>query len=150
MNLLLKRRWFSEKSTIGELFVDGQPECFTLEDRTRKDPAPATPHNEAKVWGATAIPPGTYRVIVSMSPRFKRLLPRLLDVPGFDGVLIHPGNTDKDTHGCILVGTEQGVDFIGNSRLAFNALYEKINAAYSKREPIMIEIVDVREQGAAA
>lgn len=82
-----------------------------------------------KIAGQTAIPAGTYKVIIDMSNRFKRLLPLLIDVPNFTGVRIHPGNTDKDTDGCILVGTSQSPDFVGNSRVAFEALFTKMRSA---------------------
>lgn len=94
MKLLLKRIFKGETYTVGKLYIDGKYFCDTLEDKVR----------EVKIKNETAIPAGTYKVIVNMSPRFKRLLPRLLDVPGFEGILIHRGNTDKDTSGCILVG----------------------------------------------
>jgi hypothetical protein len=142
MDLVLRRRILTARSTIGALEVDGQFECLTLEDQVRRDPNPATPANEAKIPGQTAIPAGKYRVIVNHSARFQRLLPLLLDVPGFAGVRIHPGNTAEHTEGCILVGDEEGRDFIGNSRLAFNRLYPKIMAAFAKREPILLEILD--------
>ena len=120
MRLTLTRKWFTDKSTIGELEVDGKPFCFTLEDAVRTGP---------KVPGATAIPAGTYKVIVTMSQRFKRFLPLLLGVPGFEGIRIHAGNTDRDTEGCILVGETRGENFIGQSRAAFNRLFPLIDAA---------------------
>src|SRR3972149_10690167 len=95
MELLLQRKIFTDKSTIGELFVDGVFECFTLEDVVRDD---------EKIKKVTAIPDGIYTVLVTWSPRFKRQLPLLIDVPGFDGIRIHPGNTADDTEGCLLVG----------------------------------------------
>jgi pyruvate/2-oxoglutarate dehydrogenase complex dihydrolipoamide dehydrogenase (E3) component len=79
---------------MGKMFVDGVFFAFTLEDKVR----------EIKVWGETAIPTGTYSVFVRYSNRFKKELVAIKDVPNFDGVLIHGGNTDKDTHGCILIG----------------------------------------------
>lgn len=121
MEMLLKRGKSTEKSTPGELYVDGKVECYTLEDVVRP----------IKIPGQTAIPAGTYKVIIDMSNRFKRLLPLLIDVPNFSGVRIHPGNTDTDTDGCILVGTTRSPDFIGNSRIAFEALFAKMQAAKS-------------------
>jgi hypothetical protein len=94
IKLYLKRTYKGDKYTIGDLYVNGKWFCNTLEDVVR----------EIKIPNETAIPFGTYKVIVNMSPRFKRLLPRLLNVPGFDGILIHRGNTPSDTSGCILVG----------------------------------------------
>lgn len=90
----LKRIYKGTEYTIGRLYIDGKYFCDTLEDPVRK----------VKIKGKTAIPAGTYEVIVNRSPRFKRLLPRLLNVPNFEGVLIHRGNTAEDTAGCILVG----------------------------------------------
>jgi hypothetical protein len=112
--LTLNRRIFTQHSTIGELLIDGKWQCWTLEDVVRKG---------EKIPGHTAIPEGHYEVILSPSNRFKRLMPYLLNVPNFTGIMIHPGNTDADTHGCILVGQTRNTDFIGASKLAFNALY---------------------------
>ena len=94
MKLLLKRIAQKPDYTIGRLYIDGQYFCDTLEDTVR----------EKKIAGKTAIPEGTYEVIVNRSPKFKRDLPRLLNVPNFEGILIHRGNTPNDTSGCILVG----------------------------------------------
>lgn len=88
------REKYLEHATMGKMFVDGVFFAFTLEDKVR----------EVKVWGETAIPTGTYSVFVRYSNRFKKELVAVKDVPKFDGVLIHGGNTDKDTHGCILIG----------------------------------------------
>jgi hypothetical protein len=134
MNLTVARKEFTEKSTIGDLLIDGEFECFTLEDCVRP----------AKIMGMTAIPAGTYEVVINFSGRFKRPLPLLLKVPDFEGVRIHPGNTDADTEGCILVGRMKQPDFIGESRVAFEALFTKMQAA-ATREKIFIEIVDNRE-----
>src|SRR5690606_4267962 len=92
--------------TIGSLFINGNYFCDTLEDTDRdhnKDGDLNDP-GEGKIYGRTAIPYGEYRVIVDKSPKFGRRLPRLLNVPHFDGILIHRGNTHHDTAGCILVG----------------------------------------------
>ena len=94
----------SDRNIIGDLFIDGEFFCYTLEDERRAD--------GVKVYGETAIPTGTYNVKVTKSNRFKRLMPLLLDVPLFKGIRIHGGNTSKDTLGCILV--------------AFNTDYKKI------------------------
>lgn len=126
MKLELKRRFFTDKSTVGELSIDGAFECFTLEDVVR-------PEGE-KVFGKTAIPPGTYEIVVTHSPRFGKELPMLLDVPGFEGVRIHTGNTAEDTEGCILVGNQTGVDRIANSRAAYDALFAKIQAVRGTQE----------------
>lgn len=105
MILNLYRKIRTDKSTIGELFIDNKFFCYTLEDKER----------EVKVYGETAIPKGEYKVVLTMSPRFKRELPLLIGVKGFSGVRIHRGNTDAHTLGCVLVGYSKAVDFIGNS-----------------------------------
>lgn len=109
MKLRLQRIFKGEKYTIGKLFIDGAYYCDTLEDRVRNLPF------EKKVMSETAIPAGTYNVIVSLSPKFKRELPRLLEVPFFEGILIHRGNTAKDTAGCILLGENKEVGKVINS-----------------------------------
>jgi hypothetical protein len=128
MELLLKRDAFDDKCSLGKLYVDGQYQCETLEDVTR-------PPEATKVFGATAIPFGRYLITIERSPRFSELAghdvftPRLHNVPGYAGVLIHPGNTDKDTEGCILVGRSRGQDSIEESRLAYNALMARLQSA---------------------
>lgn len=121
MKLALKRLHKTQNSTIGELTVDGLFQCYTLEDIER----------EVKIKSETAIPKGTYKVIINHSNRFKRLLPLLIDVPGFEGIRIHSGNSNHDTEGCILVGETRSKDFIGKSRKAFDKLFEKMKRAES-------------------
>ncbi len=133
MDLKVIRKQFTDKSTIGDLFVNDQFECFTLEDVVRP----------IKIKGMTAIPAGMYEVVINFSARFNKLLPLLLNVPNFDGIRIHPGNTDKDTEGCILVGQTKNVDFIGSSRVAFAALFNKLQAA-AAQEKIFITITEER------
>lgn len=142
MELGLNRFQHTETTTLGVLSIDGKVECYTVEDRVRVDPDPSTPQNEAKVYGETAIPAGRYRVVMNMSPRFKKVMPRLLDVPGFTGILIHGGNTHKDTFGCILVGQALSGDKIkpGTSTPAVRALYAKIQSAIDRGEEVWITI----------
>lgn len=132
MKLELRRTSCGKVCTIGELWVDGKFECYTLEDVVRVD--------GVKVYGETAIPKGTYDVQVTYSPRFQRDLPLLINVKGFVGIRIHPGNTAKDTDGCLLVGTESGMDMIYNSRKAFTALFAKINMALAAKQKVTIRI----------
>lgn len=140
MQLQVLRKTFTDQSTIGELLVNGQFECFTLEDVVRPE----------KIFGETAIPDGSYRVVVTMSPRFKRRLPLLVDVPGYTGVRIHPGNTKRDTLGCLLVGQGKARDAITGSQAAFAKLMEKIEKA-ALTEEVIIELVnDGVPTGAAA
>jgi len=119
MKITIKRLHKTEHSTIGELSIDGKFECYTLEDVER----------EVKIKGETAIPKGTYIVGITLSSRFKRLLPILANVPNFEGVRIHSGNTNHDTEGCILVGATRSIDYVGNSRLAFEKLFKKMQLA---------------------
>lgn len=129
MELLLTRKWLTDNSTIGELYVDGNLECYTLEDTVRDE----------KIPGKTAIPEGRYEVIINHSQKFNKKLPLLLNVPQFEGIRIHVGNYPKDTDGCILVGQTRKQDFIGNSKVAFNALFEKLNNALQTEE-VYIEV----------
>lgn len=118
MLIEVKRFEFKDTYTVGKMYIDNIYECYTLEDVVRKG---------AKVNGQTAIPTGTYNLIINHSNRFNRDLPLLENVPNFTGVRIHAGNTSANTEGCILVGTTwSGKDFIGNSRVAFNKLFEKL------------------------
>lgn len=132
MKLRVNRLQLDPLATIGEMLVDEKFECFTLEDTVR---APGV-----KVFGETAIPKGTYAIDVTMSTRFKRMLPLLLNVEGFDGIRIHPGNTAADTRGCILVGRSRLLASVGQSVAAFAPLFEKIRAARARAETVTLEI----------
>lgn len=140
MHILLKRTGFNNpKSTEGRLYIDGVFECFTLEDTDRKLEAGGT-----KIPNQTAIPRGVYNVTITFSNHFQKLLPLVENVPNYDGVRIHSGNTDADTEGCILVGAindKEDDDFIGASRKAFDHLYPKIKNALSMKETVTLEIV---------
>lgn len=138
MKLKLDRFQFTDKSTIGRLLVNGVFQCYTLEDTVReiKD----VHVSNWKLPGETAIPIGTYEVIIDHSNRFGKDLPRLLHVPGFEGVRIHSGNTDKDTEGCILTGTSYAENKVYNSRMAFMPLMTLLEHAYDLNEKIEIEI----------
>jgi len=137
MKMELRRTIFTSNSTIGELLLNDKFECFTLEDCVRPP--------GVKIPGETAIPEGSYEVIITLSQRFKRDLPLLLSVPNFEGIRIHTGNTSFDTEGCVLVGTVKQSDVILNSRDAFNALFPKIQTAL-QTEKVIISIVNVGRQ----
>lgn len=142
MKLQLKRRFFGETYTIGTLFIDGVRFCDTLEDTNRdKNHNGRFDGDERKVKDHTAIPFGTYNVVVIRSPKFGRELPRLLDVPHFDGILIHRGNTDKDTSGCILVGENKGKGKVINSTPYEIELVKRCKAAIKNNEQITIEVI---------
>jgi len=131
MKLKLTRVFKGETYTIGRLYIDGVFFCDTLEDKVRDLP------KEPKVFGQTAIPYGTYKIIINYSNRFKRDLPRLLNVPYFDGILIHPGNQAVDTHGCLLVGINSEKGKVTQSRITFDKLFAKIH----NEKDLEIEIV---------
>lgn len=141
INLKLIRKTFSNIATIGDLNSNNNFFCYTLEDFDRdlnrdgdlKDPG------EIKVNGKTAIPRGKYDVIINMSNRFGRMMPLLLNVPGFEGVRIHNGNKAEHTEGCILVGSSKANNFIGNSKPTFEKLMKILQDP--KVTKITIEIV---------
>lgn len=120
MEMVLQRRPSVDGATIGELTVNGIHQCYTCEDVVRPD--------GEKVDGKTAIPAGRYKVIVTFSNRFQQRMPLVLAVPGFSGIRIHPGNTAADTLGCLLVGRTHTANTVGESRLAYEALFPEIDS----------------------
>jgi hypothetical protein len=142
MKLRLERLWPKKDYTVGRLYVDDRLFCNTLEDRiVDKNKNGVFDGDEKKVYGESAIPYGTYKIIYNWSPKFGRNLPRLLNVPHFEGILIHPGNTAADSAGCILVGKNTEVGRLTNSRYISDELNKLIDEAQQKGEPITIEIV---------
>lgn len=142
MKLKLVRQFLGPEYTIGDLYVDGKPYCNTLEDPNRDENKNGKFDNgEVKISGNTCIPYGTYEIIVTMSPKFKRDLPRLVNVPSFEGVLIHRGNTAKDTEGCILVGENTVKGRVLNSTMYEVDLVSKMKQAINRGEKITIEII---------
>ena len=131
MKLKLKRIFKGEKYTIGRLYIDDVFFCDVLEDKVRDL------SKEEKVLGQTAIPEGTYKIIINYSNRFKRDLPLLLNVPQFEGIRIHPGNTEVDTHGCLLVGINSQKGKVTQSRITFDKLFAKIK----NEKDLEIEII---------
>ena len=124
-------------TTMGSLYLNGHWQCWTLEDQIRETGQPV---NEWKIPGETAIPAGRYGLRLSMSNRFKRVLPELIDVPGFTGVRIHAGNAIEDTEGCLLVGRTRSTGRIMESRQAFEALFAKLQAAADASDTLMIDV----------
>jgi hypothetical protein len=152
MELVLNRILKTNDYTIGEFSVDGKYLCDTIEDAVRPLPesCPNTPKGIAckckeKVYGKTAVPAGTYKVKLGYSNRFRRILPQVLDVPHFLGILIHTGNSNKDTEGCIIVGTWDGKteNWVSNSRVAFDKLMPLLRDATDKNEEITITINNI-------
>ncbi|MGY4540066.1 hypothetical protein ACVW0P_004508 [Mucilaginibacter sp. UYNi724] len=116
MKLKVIRKVFNKNNTIGDLYIDDVWFCYTLEDVLR----------DKKVKNATAIPYGVYKVILSLSNRFKRILPEVLAVPGFEGIRIHPGNNENSTSGCILVGYHTDNKLIWISKAATEDMVIKL------------------------
>lgn len=134
MLLEVKRLYKKDTYTIGVLIVDGEKFSDTLEDKVRDL------KSEKKVYGETAIPAGKYKVVMSMSSKFKRVMPYLENVPQFTGIMIHPGNTIKDTLGCILVGENKKKGQLVNSRKYSDELNKRINEAIERKEQVWIEV----------
>lgn len=132
MELELKRQVNSEHGCEGELSVDGFLECYTLEP----------PEGMEDCRGITAVPVGHYMVVLAFSPHLRATAPQLLSVPGRSHILIHWGNYETCTEGCILVGEQRGPsDEVWNSRAAFDDLYAHIAEAIAQREPVHITIL---------
>lgn len=141
MKLELKRIALHDTYTIGKLYIDGVYFCDTIEDKVRDlNKNGVFDNGEFKVKGETAIPYGTYEVVWAYSPRFKRYTPRLLNVKSFAGVLIHGGNTARDTEGCIILGQNKVKGKVINSKEFVNKLYPIIKNACQKGK-VTIEIV---------
>jgi hypothetical protein len=134
MELKVIRKIFTNKSTIGELHINGKFFCYTLEDKDRY-----VEQGGKKEYGITAIPRGTYNVVLSFSNRFQKYLPEILNVPQFEGIRIHGGNSPESTNGCLLVGKIKMKDFIGESAKTFSAFMAELKKV-EKREKITIEI----------
>lgn len=128
MKLKVIREIKTDISTIGSLYLNGEFFCYTLEDKDRglKQSDSLLFINAKKIFGLTAIPSGTYKLIVNQSPKFKRMLPRILDIKGFDGVLMHRGNTSDHSLGCILVGYKKGENSIFESTKAETDLINRL------------------------
>lgn len=141
MNIILNRIAKKAKYTIGKLYINDQYFCDTLEDTDRGLTQSMTEQQikSKKVYGETAIPTGTYKVIISYSNKFKKQMPLLLNVPGFAGIRIHSGNTEKDSLGCILVGKNKAVGKVLESRDTYSKLFSILQEA-DKKETIKITI----------
>lgn len=141
MNIILNRIAKKAKYTIGKLYINDKYFCDTLEDTDRGLTQSMTEQQigSKKVYGETAIPTGTYRIIISYSNKFKKQMPLLLNIPGFAGIRIHSGNTEKDSLGCILVGKNKAVGKVLESRDTYSKLFSILQEA-NKKETIKITI----------
>lgn len=138
MKLKLVRKYRKETYTIGKLYVDGVYFCDTIEDRDRglDDSMGLAEIMTKKRYGETAIPYGTYKVEITYSPKYKRLMPEIKNVKGYSGIRIHSGNTAKDTLGCLIVGKNTQVGMVTESRKTYNKLFALMKDA----KDIVIEI----------
>ncbi|WP_455763299.1 DUF5675 family protein [Prevotella disiens] len=142
LNILLHRKWCRPNYIIGNLYLNGVFFSNTLEDKDRglKQSMPLDEIEQCKVYGQTAIPSGRYEVRITYSNRFKRPLPLLLNVPGFEGIRIHAGNTPKDTLGCILVGKNDRIGQVRHSRTIMAKLQQQIDSTILNGGKVFIDI----------
>ena len=142
MELLLERTWLKDKYTIGRLYVDSVFFCNILEDKVVDLNKNGTfDCGELKIKGHTAIPYGIYEIDITYSTKFKRELPILLNVPHFEGIRIHRGNTPKDTEGCLIPGENKEIGKVLNSTKYEIELIKLIKQSKLKNEKITIKIV---------
>ena len=138
MELRLERLWPKEAYTIGRLYINNEFFCNTLEDKiVDKNKNGIFDNGEKKVYGESAIPYGTYKIIYNWSPKFGRNLPRLLNVPHFEGILIHSGNTAADSAGCILVGKNSAVGRLSDQDILLIALTERLKRHKKKGNQLL-------------
>ena len=144
MKIELVRIAFKSTYTIGKLYVDGKYECDVLEDVDRGLDSSMSESEilEKKVKGQTAIPTGHYVINITYSPKYKRMMPLLLDVKGFSGIRIHSGNTAKDTEGCLIVGKNKKVGMVLESRDTYKRLFKMMEG----QEEITIDITRKGEE----
>lgn len=124
---------------IGKLYIDGVYFCDVLEDVDRglDDAMDEATIKKLKVKGQTAIPTGIYQVLLTYSPKYKRIMPLINNVKGYSGIRIHSGNTAKDSEGCLLVGKNKEVGKVLESRITYNALFKRLQQTKGK---IIIDI----------
>lgn len=142
MKIRLHRKWLKKGYSVGILYINGTRICETLEDEDRglQEFNPIETIRKKKIKGETAIPIGTYQVSWTYSPRFKKMLPLLNGVPGYEGIRIHSGNKAKDTEGCILCGRNTEVGTVTNSRYWTNKVNAMIEEAVKRKEQVVITI----------
>ena len=135
MQIFILRKWQKADYTIGELSVNGDRWCNTVEDTVRK----------VKIKGRTAIPAGTYRITITYSPKFKKNMPLINGVPNFSGVRIHSGVDADSTEGCIIPGENRKPGKVLNSSFWTNKLNQAIAAALQRGEEVYATIVNTKE-----
>lgn len=137
MKILVQRDIFTSKSTLSKIYLGDSFFCYGLEDKDRQ----LEINPKEKIDGETAIPRGRYVLVLDFSQRFQCVMPHVLDVPGFTGIRIHKGNTNADTHGCLLVGLSRGQDVVSSSKLAYDALMIRLNTMVQLGQPMEIQYV---------
>lgn len=142
MELRLIRYVRTKKTTTGKLYINDDFAGFVLEDYDRGLTQQMSPAeiSSLKVKNKTCIPAGRYEVTITFSNRFQQLMPLLLNVPGFQGIRIHPGNTAEDTAGCLLPGDGRTLDTVIGSRSAYKKILESIQHALQNDERVFINI----------
>ena len=128
MRLTLKRIANRPTYCIGKLYINGKYFCDTLEDTDRGLSSVMDEEmlKECKIKGETAIPVGIYKVILNYSPKYKKVMPLITNVPAYSGIRIHSGNSAKDTEGCVLVGKNTVVGRLTESRKTYEALFKRL------------------------
>lgn len=142
MEIVIKRVAKKTTYTIGKLYIDGKYFCDTLEDKDRglNDNMSVDKILSIKVKHETAIPTGTYNIDITYSPKFKKQLPLILNVKGFEGIRVHSGNSDKDSSGCIILGQNKVVGKVINSRVTCDRFNTTLTGAKNRKEKITLKI----------
>lgn len=139
MKIIVERNDLGENYSRGMMYINGVFSFYTMEDKDRRLEV-----GGIKIQNETAIPRGTYPVIIDHSNRFGREMPHITGVSGFSGVRIHAGNTSHDTEGCILIGTAvgrvNGEEAVLNSKSAFSKFYKILEAAIDSGEEVTLEV----------
>ena len=131
MQIMLTRNWKKPDYTIGRIFINNAFFCNSMEDTDRglRQDMPLDEIKRLKVYGKTAIPTGTYTIMMTYSPKYKKKMPQVMKVPGFEGIRIHPGNGPEDTLGCILPGDNKVKGRVINSTIRFNQFVSMLEGA---------------------
>lgn len=139
MKIKLVRIALKDTYTIGKLYVDGVYFCDTIEDTDRglDDSMTVSEILKRKIKGQTAIPTGHYKIEITYSPKYKRMMPLILNVKGYSGIRIHSGNTSKDTEGCLIVGKNTKVGMVTDSRNT----YQRLFGILQNQKDITIDII---------
>lgn len=142
MDVVVERQWKKETYSVGIMYINGNKFCNTMEDKDRglDDSMSVEEITAKKVYGETAIPRGTYNVVMSYSNRFKKYLPEIQNVKGFSGIRIHSGNTAKDSSGCLLLGKNTQVGMVTNSREYCSTFNKMLEDALKRKEKVTIVI----------